>query len=60
VALQMQRPLPWEAIEAADFVEVGVSPNLTELEAMPQKLVNTVVLYKAVKSVIENGGEMNL
>lgn len=60
MALQMRRPMPLAASEACFLVEIDTRPSLSELDCMPQELINTVMLYKSVKSAIETGSEMDL
>lgn len=60
MALQMGRPLPLAAAEAFVIVETGCKPTLEELDAMPQKLVDSLLLYGAVKTVILEGGVLKL
>jgi hypothetical protein len=56
----MRRTLPLDAHEAYIIVEVGARPTLAELDAMPQSLVEGVMLYGMVKSAIEYGQEVSL
>lgn len=58
VALLMGRPIPLGARDAFVIVETGCRPTLAELDAMPQALVDKVLLYKAVKGIIEQGGTL--
>lgn len=60
MALQLGWPLPHAAKDAALMVEMGCRPTMEELESMPQELVNTIQLYSAVKSTIEQGETMRL
>lgn len=60
VALQMNKPIPLGAQDAFVLVETGCRPTATELDEMPQKLVDTMLLYGQVKGTIENGGTMKL
>jgi hypothetical protein len=54
------KPLPTTATEAHYFVEMGTTPSATELDNMPQLLVDKILIYKAVKRVVENGGTLPL
>lgn len=60
MALQLQRPLPLEATEAHLIVELDVKISLDDLDRMPQELIDSVLIYRMVKSVIESGAEVNL
>ena len=60
VALQMRKTIPAAAQEAFVIVETGCRPTLDELDAMPQSLVDGILLYGAVKNTIEQGGVMRL
>lgn len=60
VALQMRKPIPMAAKEAFVIVETGCRPTVDELDAMPQSLVNSILLYGAVKDTIKHGGAMRL
>lgn len=52
--------MPLAAEDAWVIVEMDARPSLSELDAMPQELVNTIILYKAVKSAIETGSEVDI
>ena len=56
----MDKPIPAVAREAFVIVETGCHPTIEELEAMPQKMVDSIALYNAVKDTIKQGGVMRL
>ena len=60
VALQMNKPIPMGAQDAFVIIETESRPTADELDSMPQRLVDTILLYKQVKGTIENGGVMRL
>jgi len=60
VALQMKKNIPPAAKDAFIIVETGCRPTLTELDGMPQSLVDAILLYGSVKRTIEQGQEMIL
>jgi len=60
VALHMGKAIPIAAQDAFIIVETGCRPTLSELDAMPKKLVDSILLYGAVKNTIEQGGTMKL
>jgi hypothetical protein len=60
VALQMNKPIPMSAQDAFVIIETESRPTVDELDSMPQRLVDTMLLYRQVKGTIENGGVMRL
>jgi len=60
VALQKGKGMPLEAEEAFVFTEMNCRPSLAELDLMPQTLIDTVLLYGAVKSTVQYGGRLKL
>ena len=60
MALQSRESIPAAVREAFVIVETGCRPTLGELDSMPQKLVDGILLYRAVKNIIEQGGDMRL
>jgi len=60
VALQMNKPIPMGAQDAFVIIETESRPTADELDSMPQKLVDTMLLYRQVKGTIEHGGVMTL
>ena len=48
------------AEDAFVIVETKCRPTSDELDMMPQRLVDTILLYSQVKGTIENGGVMRL
>jgi hypothetical protein len=60
VALQMNKPIPMGAQDAFVIIETESRPTLDELDSMPQRLVDTLLLYRQVKGTIEHGGVMTL
>lgn len=49
--------IPQEISEAMLLVETGWSPK--ELDEQSDELIQLFLLYKAIKNVAENGGELN-
>lgn len=60
MALQMGKPVPLAAADAYYIVEMGCSPSLAELDDMPSRLVDVVLLYKQVKGIAEYGGTLKI
>ncbi len=60
MALEMRRPMPLAAQEAEVIVESDCRPSISELDVMPQELVDTIILYKNMKAVIETGAQIDL
>lgn len=60
MALLRKAPVPLDTREAYYIVESGAIITLTELENMPNKLVEQLLAYRAVKDVIAYGGEVNV
>lgn len=60
MALQLNISLPLAARDAFYIVEMESRPTPDELDRLPQELVDTVLLYKAVKKTIEYGLEMDV
>ena len=60
MALLMKKSIPMAIQEAFVIVEIGCRPTLSELDAMPQKLVDNILLYGMVKGAIEQGQEVGL
>ena len=60
VALQLGKRVPVGAQDAHIMSVTGCRPTFSELEAMPQKLVDSIALYGMVKDTIEQGGVMKL
>lgn len=60
MALQMRKPIPLAAKDAFVIIESGCRPTADEIDGMPQKLVDTILLYGAVKNAIEQGGTLTL
>ena len=58
VALQMRTAIPPEAREAFQIIESGCTVTMTELDSMPQRLVDQLIAYRSVKHVIQYGGEI--
>jgi len=56
----MKKNIPPAAKDAFIIVETGCRPTLTELDGMPQSLVDAILLYGSVKRTIEQGQEMIL
>lgn len=52
--------MPLAASEACLIVEMDARPTITELDTMPQSLIDTILLYKMVRSAIETGAEVDL
>lgn len=52
VAMVSGWPMPLAAMDAAAIVDMDCQLTATELDAMPQDLVDTVLLYKAVRRAI--------
>ncbi len=48
------------AQDAFVIIETESRPTADELDSMPQRLVDTMLLYRQVKGTIENGGVMRL
>jgi hypothetical protein len=46
--------------EAAELVELGITIDVAQLDAMPENLVDGIYLYKLVKYVIETDGRLTL
>jgi len=42
--------LPIEIREAQIIVESGCSPTLSELDDLPEELVEKIIMYKSIKS----------
>ena len=59
MALLRKAPIPLAAREAYYIVESGALITLTELDNMPQVLVDKVLAYKSVKDIVIYGGEVN-
>lgn len=60
MALQMNKPIPMGAQDAFVLVETDSRPTADELDSMPQRLVDTILLYKQVRGTIEHGGVMRI
>ena len=60
MAMLRKQSIPPDAREAYYIVETGAQPSLTELDNMPQMLIEKILAYNAVKNVVIYGGEVNL
>lgn len=47
--------LPPEMEEAMLVTEIGLPPE--QLNVLPQRLIDCILIYKGVKNVTENGGD---
>lgn len=56
----MNKPIPMGAQDAFVLVETDSRPTADELDSMPQRLVDTILLYKQVRGTIEHGGVMRI
>ena len=60
MALLTGGTVPTGAQDAFLIVELECHPTLAELDSMPQKLIETILLYKSVKGIVEHGGKLVL
>ncbi len=58
VALQMRKPIPLGAKDAFVIIETGCRPTVEEIDGLPDKTVDAILLYGSVKSAIETGGTL--
>lgn len=56
----MGKSIPLGAQDAYYIVEMDCRPTLAELDGMPDRLVETVLLYRQVKGVAEYGGTLKI
>ncbi len=50
--------MPFALKDAQQIVEMGCLPTLAELDQMPVNLIENITLYRAIKSVVEFGGDL--
>ncbi len=60
MALLMGKPMPLGIQDAFVISEAGCIPSANELDEMPQKLVDSMLLYGQVKKIAENGGTLRI
>ena len=60
MALNRGWSIPIAARDAFVIVEMECTPTISELDAMPERLVDTILLYKEVKNVIMYGGRLQI